>query len=231
MGPAERAAGCASVMALMTVEFALFDVGGVIVFTPFELAARLERRRGLEPGTLELYGPFAPERDPEWGRILAGEIGETAYWRRHAQRLAPLLGLEGPDPTRALIAELFAGDETDVVRPELEAALDELQAHGIRTGVLSNHLTMFHRPDAIAGVLARFDPVIDLSDAAVRKPDPAAFTAAADRLGVTDPSRVLLVDDQPAHVAGARSAGLSAIRFDPTRPAESFEELVTLACR
>ena len=214
----------------MSVDVVLFDVGGVVVYTPFELASRLERRRGLEPGSLELYGPFAPERDPQWHRVLSGEIGERAYWGRHARRLAPVLDLAGVDLTRSLIAELFAGDEADVVRPELAAALDALHACGVRTAVLSNHLALFHRPDAIARVLGRFDPVIDLSHEDVRKPDPAAFSAAADRLEVADRSRILFVDDQPVHVAGARAAGLSALRFDPTRPAASFGELVEEAC-
>ena len=215
----------------MPFEVVLFDVGGVVLYTPFELAPRLERRRGLEPGSLELYGPFAPERDPQWRRVLAGEIGERAYWGMQARRLAPVLGLDGEDPTRQLIAELFAGEAAEVVRPELEPALDELHACGLRTAVLSNHLSLFHRPEAIAAILARFDPIIDLSHAEVRKPDPAAFTAAAERLGVEDRARILFVDDQPVHLAGARAAGMSVVRFDPTRPGESFDEVVGVACR
>ena len=41
------------------------------------------------------------------------------------------------------------------------------------------------------------------------KPDPAYFAAVADRLGVA-PDRLLLIDDNAANVAGARSAGLDA---------------------
>jgi putative hydrolase of the HAD superfamily len=41
------------------------------------------------------------------------------------------------------------------------------------------------------------------------KPDPAYFAAVADRLGVA-PGRLLLIDDNAANVAAARSVGLDA---------------------
>lgn len=41
------------------------------------------------------------------------------------------------------------------------------------------------------------------------KPDPAYFAAVADRLGVA-PGRLLLIDDNTANVAAARSVGLDA---------------------
>ena len=37
-------------------------------------------------------------------------------------------------------------------------------------------------------------------------------------------SEIVFVDDQARNVEGARKAGLAAVKFDVTRPAESFAE-------
>jgi len=206
----------------------LFDVGCVVIRSPFEMAPLLEHRRELPAGSLGLWGPFAPDRDLLWRELLAGAIDEDEYWARQGKRLAGILDLPGDDLAVELIGELFVGEEADLVRPEVVPALDALEQAGLRTAVLSNHLTLFHRPDVIAGTLRRFDPVIDLSHAEVRKPDPRAFLLAVERLGEPDPSAVVHVDDQPAHVAGAEEAGLRGFSFDMTRPAASFEELLRM---
>jgi putative hydrolase of the HAD superfamily len=210
----------------VSVTTVLFDVGGVVVLTPFELTPGLERRRGLERGVLQLDGPYSPGGDSHWARVLSGEAHEDTYWRDHAQRLKPLLDLEGDDPTQSLIAALFEGSEVDVVRPEIAPTLDELHDLGLRTAVLSNHLTLFHDPALISSVLSRFEPVIDLSFSTFRKPDPRAFARAIAALGDPDPTTVLHVDDLPVHVAGAEAAGLQGFRFDPKDPARSFADLI-----
>jgi putative hydrolase of the HAD superfamily len=210
----------------VTVTTVLFDVGGVVVLTPFELAAGLERRRGLERGALRLDGPFSPEGDDRWDRVLDGTVEEVVYWRGHAERLRPVLGLEGEDPTRSLIAALFEGPEADVVRPEIVSSLDELEKLDMTIAVLSNHLALFHHPELIGDVLSRFDPVVDLSFSPFSKPDPRAFAEAVTALGGPDPTTVLHVDDLPVHVAGAEATGLQGFWFDPRDAARSFADLV-----
>jgi len=215
----------------MSVTTVLFDVGGVVVYTPFELAARLERRLGLDQGALRLDGPFAPEGDDRWARVLSGEAPEDVYWRDHAERLRSLLDLDDDDPVHDLIAALFHGTETDVVRPEITPTIEALHSLGMRTAVLSNHLALFHDPEHISSVLSRFEPVIDLSFSPFRKPDPRAFDAALEALGGPDPSTVLHVDDLPVHVAGAEAVGLRGFWFDPRDPARSCADLIERARR
>lgn len=223
---ARRARLCSRAVRIDTV---MFDVGGVLIVTPFEMAARFERVRGWAPGTLGLFGPFDPDRDLDWKALQAGQIDEDEYWQRQADRLTPILGLEGGDRTRRLMTILFTEGGGEIIRPEVWPCLDTLTGAGIRAAILSNHLDRFHQPQLLDRLLAHFEPVIDLSFAVVRKPEPAAFLAALERLGRPDPATVIHVDDQPAHIAGAGDAGLVAVRFDPTRPAESFADVVNAA--
>jgi putative hydrolase of the HAD superfamily len=65
--------------------------------------------------------------------------------------------------------------------------------------------------------------VIDATHTHILKPDPRAYAIACEALGVPPPE-IVFVDDQQRNVAGARKAGLAAVRFDVTQPAESYAE-------
>ncbi|MFC4120012.1 HAD family hydrolase [Nonomuraea zeae] len=55
-----------------------------------------------------------------------------------------------------------------------------------------------------------------------RKPAPAAFEAASQRLGAA-PGDILFIDDSPANVDAARAAGWTAVRF---RGAETLSQVL-----
>jgi FMN phosphatase YigB (HAD superfamily) len=58
-----------------------------------------------------------------------------------------------------------------------------------------------------------------------RKPDPAAYAAAAAALGVA-PAQVVFVDDKPRNVQAAAAVGMHGLVF--TGPARLAEDLVAL---
>ena len=184
----------------------LFDFGGVVIRTPFELV------------DTDWRGPFDPAGDPLWRQSMAGEITEREYWHRRASELHP----EAADPTFAFMRQLYDVEESTVVRPEVPALLDRLQGQGVRTAVLTNDLAAFHPEEWIARmtVLRRFDPVIDLSHVGFLKPSAEAFEYAGKLLD-RNPAQVVFVDDQPRNVEGAREAGLGAVWFDATDVAAS----------
>ena len=73
-------------------------------------------------------------------------------------------------------------------------------------------------------ILSELDAFIDLSYAAVAKPDPKAYLMAVDALGL-EPRGVLFVDDNEGNVAGAYRAGLEAVHFDITDPPASVRRI------
>ncbi len=202
-GTAERGTGVAVV---------LFDFGGVVIRTPFELH---------DPADRDWHGPFDPAGDELWRQSMSGEISEREYWHRRTAPLHP----DSDDPTHAYMRTLYEQDEAVVVRPEIVALLDELAAAGLRVAVLTNDLSAFHPPEWIArmSVVRRFDPLVDLSHVGFLKPSPEAFEHALARLGLgaADAGSVVFVDDQPRNVDGAQAAGLRTVWFDPTDVAAS----------
>jgi putative hydrolase of the HAD superfamily len=206
----------------------LLDVGGVVIRHAFELRWRAEQLFGLPAGTLGRGGPFGPAPDPDWELVEAGKFVEAEYWAawtaeigRHAGRPNLTIG--------ELWSLLYAGDDTEFIRPETMALADEVTAGGAPVAMLSNDLTAFHGPDWAAGVQSfrRLGPLLDAASLGARKPDPAAYAAATAQLGVAA-ADVVFADDLADNVRGAEAAGLTAVLFDITAPARSTSELRAL---
>jgi putative hydrolase of the HAD superfamily len=188
----------------------LFDFGGVVIRTPFELV------------DTDWRGPFDPAGDELWRRSVTHEITEREYWHRRALEFHP----DSEAPTSDFMRMLYDTEEAVVVRPEITALLDRLEARGLQAAVLTNDLTAFHADDWVARmtVIRRFDPLIDLSHVGFLKPSPEAFAHALKILDA-DPAEVVFLDDQQPNVAGAEVAGITAVWFDPTDVAGSIARL------
>lgn len=204
-------------MAQRTVRGLLLDVGGVVIRTPFELLAPVERAHGLADGALGPRGPFDEDGDPEFGRVVAGDLAEGAYWRRRARRAAPLLGTE--PGTRSFFRALFDLEEDRIVRPAVRTLVEDARAAGLRVGALTNDLHDFHGEGWVdrISLFGAFDVLVDGSLTGVLKPDREAYAIAVRRMGLP-PAELVLLDDQPVNVRGAEEAGIRASLLDPVDP-------------
>lgn len=184
----------------------LFDFGGVVLRTPFELL----------PESVTWRGPFGPPgHDQLWDRSIddADPYHERDYWHDRSSQLHP----DADDPTFALMRGLYEVEEELLVRPELVALLTRLDRAGYRLAVLTNDMRKFHGQEWVdrMTVLDRFEEVIDLSTIGFLKPASEAYDHALTILEVPA-GEILFVDDQPPNCEGARAHGIDALRFDPT---------------
>ena len=76
-------------------------------------------------------------------------------------------------------------------------------------------------------LVAAFDCVVESAQFGLMKPDPEVFLRTAELLG-EQPERCLFVDDLPANLAGARSAGMTTLLFDVRDPACSAERMLAV---
>lgn len=187
-------------------ELVLFDFGGVVLRTPFELL----------PDDVAWRGPFGPPgHDTLWDRSVDqdDELHERDYWHLRSSELHP----DADDPTFALMRDLYEVEEERLIRPEMVRLLERLAHDGHRLAVLTNDMRKFHGQEWVdrMTVLDRFEHVIDLSMIGFLKPAPQAYEHALKVLDV-DAADVLFVDDQPPNVNGALAAGMAAVHFDPT---------------
>jgi len=193
----------------------LFDFGGVITTSPFEAFARYERRNGLPPGFLRQVNATDPDVNA-WARLERSEIDLDAFDRAFAEESAAL----GHRVPGGDVLGLLAGD----LRPEVVRAV-EVIAGRLATGLLTNNVIGMEPSGPIAAVLAHFDVVIESSVVGLRKPDPAFYELACERLAI-EPSEAVFLDDLGVNLKPARAMGMTTIKVDD--PSAALAELEAL---
>lgn len=202
----------------------VLDFGGVISRTLFETHDLSERALGLAPGTLTWRGPFDPEHDDLWRAMQADEISERDYWLRRTQEVGALVG-EQWTRMEDLVKRARGADVAAIIRPEAIAAIDAAQAAGHALAILSNELDMFYGADfrERLPLLQRFEVIIDATYTGVLKPDPRAYQACHEALGVA-PGSCVFVDDQLRNIKGAQAVGWQTVHLDVRKPGEGFAQ-------
>jgi HAD superfamily hydrolase (TIGR01509 family) len=131
-----------------------------------------------------------------------------------------------------LLADVLADVRREVHwRPGARRLLAECRQQGLATGLVT--MSYLELAEAVTDRLpaGSFD-VLVTGDQVVRgKPDPEAYLAAADRLGV-DPARCLAIEDSLTGVAAAEAAGCLVVAVPnqvPIPPADSRTIVADLA--
>ena len=185
----------------MAIRAVVFDIGGVLEITPdLGVHRQWEARLGLPAGELgERMGDV-------W---LAGGLGTITLDDVH-QAIRDRLGLD---------EEQLAAYMADTWREYLGTANTELieYARGLRpryrTGILSNSFVgAREREQAAYGFEDLVDEIVYSHEAGMSKPDRRIYALVCSRLGVRHDETVFL-DDTAVCVAGAREAGLHAVRY------------------
>ena len=96
--------------------------------------------------------------------------------------------------------------------PGMEALLARLAAEGHRLHALSNYPDWYRTIEERLRLSRYLSWSFVSCRTGVRKPDPRAFTGAAEALGVA-PGACLLIDAREENCAAARRVGMPAVRF------------------
>jgi putative hydrolase of the HAD superfamily len=198
----------------MAIRAVVFDIGGVLEHTPdLGTAERWSARLGLEPAE------FGRRMSDVWDAGAVGAITEDGVHAAIAERL------ELDQRTLAVLM-------SDLWREYLGTANGELIefARGLRpayrTGILSNSFVgAREREQAAYGFEDLVDEIVYSHEVGFLKPDRRVYELSCARLGVM-PRETVLLDDMDVAVAGAREAGLHAVRYHDN--AQAIAELKEL---
>ncbi|MFL5798835.1 MAG: HAD-IA family hydrolase [Actinomycetota bacterium] len=184
----------------------LVDYGGVMTTSMGRAFAAFALEAGVDPERFkavieEAYGGGDP--DGMVARVERGLVPQAEFERWLAGRLSP--GAAAPIAAAGLKHRLFGALEPD---PDMVAAVGAARAGGIRTGLVSNSWGESGYERDRFGDL--FDAVVISAEVSLRKPEPAIYVLAAERIGVP-PARCVFVDDLLHNVEGARSVGMEGI--------------------
>jgi putative hydrolase of the HAD superfamily len=190
----------------------LFDFGGVITTSPFEAFARYELDHALPADFLRRVNATDPDANA-WARLERNEIDLAGFDAAFADESEAL----GHRVRGSEVLALLSGD----LRPEMVRAVTVISER-CKTGLLTNNVVGMDPSGAIAEVLAHFDVVVESSVVGVRKPDPAFYLLACERLAI-DPTDAVFLDDLGINLKPARALGMATIKV--TDPALALAEL------
>jgi HAD superfamily hydrolase (TIGR01549 family) len=139
---------------------------------------------------------------------------DEELWIEFTERI--VLGMGGtPATARAIASEVERAwersDNFDIYE-DVEPELEELRAHGLKNGFVSNgardlrEFVRHHGLDADVTVASRYHGKV--------KPDPTIFRKALDRLGVDAAEAAMVGDHLEDDIEGARALGMRAVLVD-----------------
>lgn len=206
----------------MSAQALVLDFGGVISRMLFETHDLSEQALGLPSGTLTWKGPFDPASDPLWQAMQADQLSERDYWMTRTREVGRLLG-EDWDRMETFVQRARGADVEAVIRPEAVSIIGAAKAVGKKLAILSNELDLFYGAEfrSRLPLLQQFDVIVDATYTSILKPDPRAYAAVTEALGLPA-NECVFVDDQKRNADGGVKAGMQVVHFDVLNPAASF---------
>lgn len=201
----------------MAVRGVIFDVGGVLVESPFVAALRWRDELDLPDEILRImFREYAsiPEdgaERPRWHLVETGRLALDDFvlavreqFVDHLDADHPAMQLRGPD------FNVFrdAGAHWSMVH-----AVRAARTRGLVTAILTNNVREWSDWRDVIPV-DEFDVVVDSCEVGLRKPDPAIWELTLTRMALPA-SEVVFLDDHPANVAAARELGMLGVVVGP----------------
>ncbi|MGH2946939.1 MAG: HAD family hydrolase [Solirubrobacteraceae bacterium] len=175
----------------------IVDYGGVLTTNVFASFRAFCEAEGIDPDAVR--DRFRTDPQARWllEELECGRLAEAEF----EPRFAALLEVE----SERLIDRMFGGMAPD---EEMLAGVRAARAAGARTGLLSNSWSVHHYDRALLDEL--FDATVISGEVGLRKPDPAIYALAAERLGLP-PEACVFVDDLPGNLKPARALGMATV--------------------
>jgi putative hydrolase of the HAD superfamily len=176
----------------------IVDYGGVLTSDPFASFEAFCAAERLAPDTVRERLRDDPEARDLLKRLETGALAPVEFERG----FAALLGVSHP----RLLQRMFGGMEPDAAMID---GVRALRRTGLGIGLLSNSIGDAATYDReLLGEL--FDAVVISSEVGLRKPDPAIYELAAERLGLP-PAACVYVDDLPGNLKPAQALGMATV--------------------
>jgi putative hydrolase of the HAD superfamily len=199
----------------------LFDLGGVVLGSPIHAIRDYEQELGLARNAINLVAANTAPHGA-WSQLERGEIEmEEFYVAFESDCSAAGLSISA----RLMMQRM---SEASGPRPAMLTAIARLREGGFKVGALTNNWANAEDSDRDDGTRAlrdRFDVFIESSVEGLRKPDPAIYRLACERLHAA-PEEMIFLDDIGGNLKPALAMGMATIKVDT--PERALSELSAL---
>lgn len=210
----------------------IWDFGGVILTSPFEAFARYERQLGIPEGSIRKINATNPDTNA-WALLERSDVSLDQFAALFEGEAREILGSDGSKISGHRVIELLAGE----IRPQMVEALHRCRKAGFPIACLTNNISGKkaegddERQRRVTEVMTIFDHVVESSKIGARKPEPAAYLATCEVLGV-EPTACVFLDDLGINLKPARALGMATIKvIDPDVALDELSELLGVDLR
>ena len=195
----------------------ILDYGGVLTSSPFASFETFCAAEGLPADAVRACFRDDAAAQALLARLETGHLSPAEF----EAAFAPLLGVA---PER-LLHRVFGGMAADTEMIEGVRAIR--RRRDVRMAILSNSVgeaAVYDRD----GLAELFDDWVISSEVGLRKPEPAIYELAAERLGLP-PAACVYVDDLPPNLKTARALGMATVlhRGDAAATLAEIDALLT----
>lgn len=186
-----------------------FDLGGVIIESaPPKIYQAMAERFQVEEAVLrKAMDQYLPSYD-------RGEVSAEQFWKNVTAALGVKFDIAMDEQ---LWNEKYVSSSP--IRTEVLDLVERLKTNGYKVGMLSNIDSEHGHLNMDRGIFDHFPVVLLSYQIHARKPEPKAFEALAEALGVV-PKELIFIDDLEVNVHGAEKVGMKGLQYN------SFETLV-----
>ncbi|MDE0451165.1 MAG: HAD-IA family hydrolase [Gammaproteobacteria bacterium] len=193
------------------IEAVLWDIGGVLTASPFEAFNQFEAANGLPRDFIRGVNAMNPETNA-WAQFESNQVDVDAFDDLFRAETAAL----GHPVNGKRVLEILSG----APRPRMIEALRSCKRH-FRVGAITNNMEPASgsppavkdpaRAKIMDSAMSLFEVIVESSVERVRKPDPAIYRIACERLGV-EAARSVFLDDLGINLKPARAMGMHTIK-------------------
>ena len=187
----------------------IFDMGGVILPSPFSAAYKWEAERGYQKGTVFSTIKHS-STEGSWARLERGELSLEEFYSPFAKEAAALH--KDASLTAELMEDFMTQLTSSMTRPDEDMleAIASLKAQGMKVALLTNNWRSDRAGRLLFDGLELFDEVIESCVEGMRKPESRIYRRTLERLGVAG-SEAVFLDDIPANLRPAEELGIATV--------------------
>ena len=189
----------------MTIKALIFDLGGVVLESPFHVMKLFARESQIDPHDLVRILNYSSAKSP-WAKLERGEITREAFGKAiEAEAKSEGLSFSG-------IGILEAFDKHITVRNQALEAIRDYRAQGFKVAALTNIWPTNDTLHVAFDMLVNeFDVFVESWRVGARKPEPLIYERVLAELQV-EPTACVFLDDLGENLKPARAMGMKTIK-------------------
>ncbi len=192
------------------IEAVLWDFGGVLTTSPFDAFNRFEAEHGYPRDFIRGINATNAEHNA-WARLESSAI-TPAQFDAEFEAESRVAGHAIPGQA---VLELLSGDLRPRMVDVLKACKQRYKVacltNNVKSGEGAGMARTSERAARIQVVMSLFDLVLESSKEGIRKPNPAFYLRACERLRIK-PAQAVFLDDLGVNLKPAKQLGMTTIK-------------------